>query len=64
VVGATVYPERVLVALATIDGHAVALRLERADTLTIPCWVDARPVSISVVRRQPVARARAGHIAA
>jgi hypothetical protein len=34
----------VLVASATIDGHAVALRLERADTLTLPRWVDARPV--------------------
>ena len=33
-----------LVASATIDGHAVALRLERADTLTLPRWVDARPV--------------------
>ena len=33
-----------LVASATIDGHAVALRLERADTLTIPRWVDVRPV--------------------
>ena len=35
-----------LVASATIDGHAVALRLERADILTIPRWVDARPVSM------------------
>jgi len=34
----------VLVASATIDGHAVALRLERADTLTIRRWVDVRPV--------------------
>ena len=33
-----------LVASATIDGHAVALRLERADTLTIRHWVDVRPV--------------------
>ena len=33
-----------LVASATIDGHAVALRLERADTLTLPRWVDVRPV--------------------
>ena len=33
-----------LVASATIDGHAVALRLERADTLTIRRWVDVRPV--------------------
>ena len=38
------YPERVLVASATIDGHAAALRLERADTLTLHCWVDARQV--------------------
>jgi hypothetical protein len=30
-VGAAVYPERVLVASVIIDGHAVALRLERAD---------------------------------
>jgi hypothetical protein len=48
VVGAAVYPERVLVASATIDGHAVALRLERADTLTIRHWVDARPVNAMV----------------
>jgi hypothetical protein len=34
----------VLVASATIDGHAVALRLERADTLTLLRWVDVRPV--------------------
>jgi prophage tail gpP-like protein len=34
----------VLVASATIDGHAVALRLERADTFTIRRWVDVRPV--------------------
>ena len=43
-VGAAVYPDRVLVASATIDGHAVALRLERADTLTLRRWVDVRPV--------------------
>jgi hypothetical protein len=43
-VGAAVYPDRVLVASATIDGHAVALRLERADTLTLLRWVDVRPV--------------------
>jgi hypothetical protein len=43
-VGAAVYPDRVLVASATIDGHAMALRLERADTFTIGRWVDARPV--------------------
>jgi hypothetical protein len=38
------YPERVLVASATIDGHAAALRLGRADTFTLHSWVDARPV--------------------
>jgi hypothetical protein len=49
----------VLVASATIDGHAVALRLERADTLTLPRWVDARPVmpwcqELTVVRTRTV----------
>ena len=44
------YPERVLVASATIDGHAAALRLKRADTLTLRCWVDARPVKDAMDR--------------
>jgi hypothetical protein len=64
VVGAAVYPERVLVASATIDGHAVALRLERADTLTIRRWVAARPVNISVSGDSQLPDTPAAHIAA
>jgi AcrR family transcriptional regulator len=40
-------------------GHAVAVRLRRADTLTVRCWVDVRPVKVSTERPTvPAARNR------